>query len=215
MPSGKRPGVGPIHRGRAVCKPAVDMPAGLGHIPAMAYDLKSSFQNAARYNERANQEMLTVLAQLTGRARRRETGAWFGSIHGILNHVIICDINWLRRFRVLDPASTVLNHPCLDPPNLSWAHDLHTNFKDLREDRIKVDRQIRAWFRACPAATYDTVFTYQDSAGTTREAQAGQAFEFLFLHQIHHRGQISQILDSLGLPNNWADNAAFLEGPGD
>ena len=44
---------------------------------------------------------------------------------------------------------------------------------------------------------------------------AGQAFEFLFLHQIHHRGQISQILDAFGLPNNWGDNAAYLEGPGD
>jgi len=40
---------------------------------------------------------------------------------------------------------------------------------------------------------------------------AGQAFEFLFLHQTHHRGQISQILDTLGLPNNLADNAAYLE----
>ena len=43
---------------------------------------------------------------------------------------------------------------------------------------------------------------------------AGKAFEFLFLHQTHHRGQISQILDRIGLPNNLADNAAFLEGPG-
>jgi uncharacterized damage-inducible protein DinB len=47
--------------------------------------------------------------------------------------------------------------------------------------------------------------------GTPRSALAGQAFEFLFLHQIHHRGQISQILDTLGQPNNLADNAAYLE----
>ncbi len=41
------------------------------------------------------------------------------------------------------------------------------------------------------------------------------AYEFLFLHQIHLRGQISQILDTFGLPSNWGDNAAYLEGPGD
>lgn len=192
----------------------VDMPTSLGQSPAMAYDLKASFQHAARYNARANQEMFGVLAQLTGRARRREAGAWFGSIHGVLNHVIICDINWLRRFRALAPDSAALNHPCLDPPNLSWEHDLHANFRELREGRVQVDRQILAWFDVCPAAAYDTVFSYQDSAGTTREALAGQAFEFLFLHQIHHRGQISQMLDRCGLPNNWGDNAAYLEGPG-
>jgi uncharacterized damage-inducible protein DinB len=44
---------------------------------------------------------------------------------------------------------------------------------------------------------------------------AGAAFEFLFLHQTHHRGQISQILDAMGLPNNLADNVAYLEGPED
>ncbi len=191
------------------------MLTGLGHIPAMAYDLKSSFQNAARYNARANKEMFAVLAQLTGRARRREVGSWFGSIHGILNHVIICDINWLRRFRALAPDSTVLQDPCLDPPGLSWTHDLHASFQDLREGRVKVDRQILAWFDVCPVAKYDTVFSYQDSVGVTREALAGQAFEFLFLHQIHHRGQVSQILDGFGLPNNWGDNATYLETPRD
>ena len=193
----------------------VDIAAGLGQISCMAYDLKASFQNAACYNQRANQEMFAILARLTGRARRRDVGAWFGSIHGVLNHVIICDINWLRRFRALDPASTVLSDPCLDPPNLSWKHDLHEDFNGLQESRVRVDQSLRAWFDAFPAAQYDRVFTYQDSVGTQREALAGQAFEFLFLHQIHHRGQVSQILDTLGLPNNWGDNGAYLEGPAD
>ena len=181
----------------------------------MAYDLKQSFQKSARYNTQANRQMFAVLASLTGRARRRDVGAWFGSIHGILNHILICDINWLRRFRALAPDSPVLNHPCLDPPNLSWDHDLHDDFKGLQASRTEVDEQIGAWFDAFPPAQYGTVFQYRDSTGTRRQAMAGQAFEFLFLHQIHHRGQISQILDAFGLPNNWGDNAAYLEGPGD
>ena len=36
----------------------------------MAYDIKQSFLNLARYNERVNQEMVAVLAVLTGRAPR-------------------------------------------------------------------------------------------------------------------------------------------------
>lgn len=191
------------------------MSTGLGHIPEMTYDLKASFRNSARYNERANQEMFAVLAKLTGRARRREVGAWFGSIHGVLNHIIICDINWLRRFRSLSPDSTVLNDPCLNPPNLCWEHDLHDDFKGLRESRVRVDQKIRDWFDEFAAVNYGVVFHYEDSAGARRSAMAGQAFEFLFLHQIHHRGQISQILDKLGLPNNWGDNGAYLEGADD
>ena len=47
-----------------------------------------------------------------------------------------------------------------------------------------------------------------------RPAVAGEAFEFLFIHQTHHRGQISQILDEMGLSNNLADNAAYIENDG-
>jgi len=178
---------------------------------ADTYSAQSIFQNLARYNERANQELFESLSHLTGRARQRDTGSWFGSLHGILNHIIICDINWLRRYRALQPDSPVLNDPALDPPNLSWDHDLHTDFRGLEDHRRLVDVLIRAWFDAFPPARYKESFQYRDSVGTPRSARAGQAFEFLFLHQTHHRGQISQVLDMLGQPNNIADNAAYLE----
>ena len=178
----------------------------------MAYDIKQSFLNLARYNERVNREMVAVLAVLTDRARKQETGSWFGSIHGILNHIIICDFNWLKRYRALSPGSPVLTDPRLDPPNLSWEHDLHDKFGGLRKDRAMVDDRICAWFEEFPAARYDEDFEYQDSVGNLRHAKAGPAFEFLFLHQTHHRGQISQILDGMGLAHSFADNAAYLEG---
>jgi len=178
----------------------------------MAYDIKQSFLNLARYNERVNREMYAVLGVLTGRARRQAAGSWFGSIHGILNHIIVCDFNWLKRYRALSPESPVLADSRLDPPNLSWDHDLHDNFAGLREDRTLVDERICAWFEEFPVSRYGEVFEYHDSTGNVRHATAGAAFEFLFLHQTHHRGQVSQILDSMGLAHSFADNAAYLEG---
>jgi len=180
----------------------------------MAYEINQTFLNLACYNERINREMYAVLSALTGRARKQDAGSWFGSIHGILNHIIICDFNWLKRYRALAPESPVLTDTRLDPPNLSWDHDLHDSFAGLREDREIVDERIRAWFAEFPAARYDEVFEYQDSVGNLRQATAGAAFEFLFLHQTHHRGQISQILDRMGLAHSFADNVAYLEGPG-
>ena len=55
------------------------------------YDLKNAFQNLARYNERANREMYQILAALTDKARKKEAGSWFGSIHEILNHLNFAD----------------------------------------------------------------------------------------------------------------------------
>ena len=55
------------------------------------------------------------------------------------------------------------------------------------------------------------IFEYQDSKGNRQQPTAAAAFEFLFIHQTHHRGQISQILDTMGIANNLADNVAYLE----
>lgn len=178
----------------------------------MANHPEKLFQHQALYNARANREMFAVLSQLTEKARMRDAGSWFGSLHGILNHLIITDINWLRRFRALSPNSPVLSNPVLDPPNLSWSHDLHDGFSSLSENRMCIDDCIIAWFDEFPASRSGEIFEYQDSAGSLRNAAAGAAFAFLFTHQTHHRGQISQILDRHGLPNNFADNLAFIDG---
>jgi uncharacterized damage-inducible protein DinB len=177
----------------------------------MDYDTQAIFQNLARYNQRANREMYEILSILTDKARKIDRGVWFGSLHGILNHLIITDLNWLKRFRVLSPESSVLKDPLLDPPNLSWEHDLHENFKDLRNTREIVDARIRDWFSEFSKDRYPEVFQYQDSRGNPRQAKAGAAFEFLFLHQTHHRGQVAQILDAVGLPNDFANNINYLE----
>jgi uncharacterized damage-inducible protein DinB len=103
-----------------------------------------------------------------------------------------------------------LSDPALDPPNLSWEHDLHDDFSGLSMSRATVDDRIVDWFDEFPDTRYGDTFDYRDSAGEFQSATAGTAFMFLFTHQVHHRGQLSQILDSLGLPNNVADNIAYL-----
>lgn len=177
----------------------------------MQYLSKDIYSHMALYNKRANGEMIAVLAQLTEKARRRDTGSWFGSIHHLVNHIIIADVYWLNRFRPVFPESAVLNDPRLSPAKLSWHQDLCEDFDGFQHERRYVDDRIISWIEECPEDRYGDSFQYSDSVGNLQGAVVGQAFEFLFLHQVHHRGQVSQVLDSLGLPNNFADNVAFLE----
>lgn len=172
---------------------------------------KEIFLKLARTNQRVNAEMFRGLVQLTEKARRRDNGAWFGSLHGMVNHLIVADLHWLQRFRPVLPASAVLNDPRLSPAGLSWKQDLHENFEELLETRRFVDDRLVAWIEECPEERYGDQFQYTDSAGKLRGALIGQAFMFLFIHQTHHRGQVAQVLDAIGLPNNFADNIAFLE----
>jgi uncharacterized damage-inducible protein DinB len=176
----------------------------------MDVTLRDRFARLALYNQRANAEMIAALSSVTDRVRKRDLGSWFGSIHGILNHVIVCDINWLRRFRALSPESPALTDPQLDPPGLSWDDDLHADFESFARHRALVDALARRWFDELPQARYGETFAYRDSKGGARSAVACDAFDFFFVHQVHHRGQVAQILDTLGVATNFADNTAFL-----
>jgi len=180
------------------------------HNARVSYSSRAIFLKQAHYNAVANEELYEAVALLTTKGRRRDAGSWFGSVQGILNHVLVADLQWLRRFRALSPESAVLSTPGLFPEDLAWGRELHEDLVEMTDTRTKVDRFIADWFAEFPADRYGDSFEYTDSGGNVRPAIAAVAFQFLFVHQIHHRGQVSQILDELGLPNNPADNLAFI-----
>ena len=52
----------------------------------------------AKYNGEFNCRLYEQIAGLTDIARKEDLGAFFGSIHGTLNHILLADRIWLGRF---------------------------------------------------------------------------------------------------------------------
>ena len=63
-------------------------------------------QRMARYNRWQNENLYGVADTLSDLERRKERGAWFGSIHKTLNHILWGDKSWMSRFTDL-PRPTV------------------------------------------------------------------------------------------------------------
>ena len=55
-------------------------------------------QLMARYNRWMNERLYALCAGLDDDERKRDRGAFFGSIHGTLNHLLWGDRMWLGRF---------------------------------------------------------------------------------------------------------------------
>ena len=51
----------------------------------------------ARYNRWANQRLYAACAELSGAEYHKPRPAFFGSIHGTLNHLLVGDRIWLAR----------------------------------------------------------------------------------------------------------------------
>src|ERR1700750_3328565 len=87
-------------------------------------DLANHFQMLARYNRIANERLFTKCAQLDDTEYRKQRAGSFGSIHALLNHILLGDRRWIGLFvrgeRVEAPLGQILYD---DFPGLRGARE--------------------------------------------------------------------------------------------
>jgi uncharacterized damage-inducible protein DinB len=147
--------------------------------------LKAHFDQLAAYNRWANRRMYDDAASLSDEVRKNPAGLFFGSIHGTLNHLLVADHIWMRRFTGDGPL----------PERLSQI--LHEDFAELRAAREAEDERIVAFVTGTEA--YDRVLEYQNSTAKTFRQELGPALTHFFNHQTHHRGQVHAGLTIAGI----------------
>ena len=89
---------------------------------------------SARYNRWMNEKLYRAAASLSDEARKRDLGAFFKSIHGTLNHLLLADRVWLSRFQGV-PAPEGFMAPGIR----SLDQELYADFDDLRRERALTD----------------------------------------------------------------------------
>src|SRR5258705_7003626 len=98
----------------------------------------------ARYNAWMNRKLYDATATLPDEVRRRDVGAFFGSVHGTLNHLVLTDRAWLVRF-TKDPS--LLQSIDGTMPHFTGRLDqqLYADFAALRAEREKTDDDVVRW----------------------------------------------------------------------
>ena len=143
-------------------------------------ELLHHFQTLARYNRLANETLYGKCAELSDDEYRRQRKGSFGSIHALLNHILLGDRIWMSRFE--GGGSTT-------PP---LSRILYDDADALRDARIS--ERIETFFRGADPASFDRELRYTNSKGITYTDRLPMAVAHLFNHQTHHRGQIHVML---------------------
>ena len=147
--------------------------------------LKAHFDELAVYNRWANRRLYKDAATLPDDVRKRNVGLFFGSVHGTLNHLLVTDYIWMRRFTGDGPQPERLNQI------------LHDDFDELRAAQEREDERIIGFVTG--TTDYDRVLEYQNSTGKTFQQALGSALTHFFNHQTHHRGQVHAGLTIAGI----------------
>ncbi|ADZ92640.1 DinB family protein [Marinomonas mediterranea] len=161
--------------------------------------LTSHFELMAVYNQGMNQRLYQVAAQLTPEQLSKARGAFFDSIIGTLNHIVVGDVIWLKRFA---------NHPnhfssldsvrSMPSPNALDAV-LYDRLSDLEEVRMHLDRIIVEFAAELDDDVLASPLLFNNMKGKPNKKQLGYLVQHFFNHQTHHRGQASTLLYQVGL----------------
>ncbi len=174
-------------------------------------DMKSQLAVMAKYNRIANEALFGILSGLPEGEVMKPRGSFFGSIHGVLSHIYSGDVNWLRRFRDFFGSLDAFLSPRLDPPGAAWTGYSFATFAELATARRDVDAILEAFVSQAEGGRYGETMRYVDSHGTPRAFTAGSLVLHLFNHETHHRGQVSQMLDEMGIAHDFSNVISALD----
>ena len=145
------------------------------------------FRQLARYNRWANKRLYDAVAALPdGAVRQERPAAFFGSILGTLNHVLVGDRIWLARIEGIDAGIERLDQRLYE--------DLHrlTGARELEDARIV------ALTKDLAPEALEIEIAYSTMAGEAQSTRLKLILAHLFNHQTHHRGQTHGLLQDAG-----------------
>ena len=138
------------------------------------------------YNAWANSRLYDAAARLSNEQYRADRGAFFKSVHGSLNHLLVTDQIWMQRFTGEGEA-----------PNRLDAI-LFETLDELRVARETEDRRIVDFVERLDEARIAGTIKYRRVSSPEQfEQQLAPALAHWFNHQTHHRGQIHALLTGL------------------
>jgi uncharacterized damage-inducible protein DinB len=146
-------------------------------------------QRMSRYNRWQNENLYGVADRLPDAERRRDRGAFFGSIHNTLSHLLWADRIWMSRFAGWPKPQG----------GITQSVSLFPEWESLKAERQGSDTQLIDW-----SDKLETAWIKGDlkwfSGALNREVSKprSELVMHFFNHQTHHRGQVHAMLTQAG-----------------
>ena len=157
----------------------------------------------AEHNQWVNERLYDVAATLRDEEYFADRGAFFGSVHKTLNHILLADLIWMHR---IDGDGEI--------PKGGLDAVLHDTFAATRTAREALDRRIVASVGALDEAALDAPIRFKSRAGDDVAIATNLMVANLFNHETHHRGQVHALLTGFGKEVPPLDFFPFLMATG-
>ena len=158
-------------------------------MSATAFVMPRFVRTMAAYNGEMNRRLYAAASRLSDAERRRDRGAFWGSIHGTFNHLLWGDQIWMSRFDGWAPPTVPSKQ------SINMIED----FAALTAEREAADAKIEGWANRIDDTWLGADQTwFSGAAGRELSLPRGLLMMHFFNHQTHHRGQAHAMLTAAG-----------------
>lgn len=171
-----------------------DAVLGLGTPTLVAH-----FRQMAGNNRWSNARLHASCAALPDHEYVRDRGAFFGSIHAMLNHIVTIDEWYLAGLEGRRAG------------RVDYGAVAYATLVEVARAQESADRRLLALCDAMTPAGLAAVARWSDEDGDTHAEPVHLVLAHLFVHQIHHRGQVHDLLLQAGIAPPQLDEF-FLRG---
>jgi uncharacterized damage-inducible protein DinB len=159
----------------------------------------TNFQLLANFNTWANTKIFSSCKELDDIEYKKDRRAFFSSIHGTLNHLLVVDRAYISRIKGKDHGLKSLDQI------------LYEKLFQLEEARIKEDKRLVDLVNSLSEKSIHKEIIYKGFETGNTTYTINMILITLFNHQTHHRGQIHNMLSQAGIKPPPIDIPNFIE----
>ncbi len=174
------------------------------HEPAGPMISRAFVEMMAAYNAEMNRRLYGAAQRLSDHERRLPRGAFWGTVHGTLCHILWGDRMWMSRFDGWEKPAVAIKD----------SATLFADFEELQKARVEADEKISAWAsRVSESWLAGDQVWFSAAAGREMRAPRGLLVAHFFNHQTHHRGQAHVLITAAGEQTGDTDLFLIVDAP--
>ena len=166
----------------------------------------------AKYNQAGNKAIIAILNGMSNDEREMDRGSYFGSLSALFRHVPGGTYFFLGMFKTALEGNAAAVKAISDLPALPPQGPLtEAQWKEFVGTVEAIDAAYVAMAEALSKSDLELSIKVDWFGGNPPQVPLSFMLSNLVVHNTHHRGQVSQILDSLKIDNDWSGiDVAFI-----
>jgi len=168
----------------------------------------------AKYNQEGNKTIYGLLGKMSNDEREKDRGSFYGSLSGLFRHIFGGTRFFLGMYKNTlsgNAAAIKFISGIEDLPKIPEGPLSEAQWKELEATTAAIDAAYVGMAESLKESDLGLPVKIEWYGGNPASVPLSFMLSQLLVHNTHHRGQISQVLDSLKIENDYSGiNVSFL-----